>query len=195
MKNKFFLSHGLAGRFFLVLFAFFMIGVPAPMAKTNAEQFIADFGKRAIQSLTTDNAHDIDGNFLQLLDEGFDLDHIAHFIMGRYWRQFNPQQRAEFKQLFRQRLNYSYSARFKEYKGVIFTVKSNYSRGKNEIIETTIQKPGGPVTPVDWEVTKENKIHDVIVEGISMSLTMRSEYSAAYQNAGATPEAFLNSLK
>ncbi|WP_052046031.1 MlaC/ttg2D family ABC transporter substrate-binding protein [Candidatus Paracaedibacter symbiosus] len=178
---------------FLVVCAFFALSVPASAVKGNAEQFINDFGHRAIRSLTTEAP--VDSTFLKLLDEGFDLDYISRFVIGRYWKQFSPAQQAEFKEIFRQRLKDTYARRFKEYKGVVLTIKSSHLKEKNEIVETIIQKPGGPATPVDWEVTNGNKIRDVIVEGVSMSQTMRSDYYAAYQNVGATPESFLKSLK
>lgn len=200
---------------FLVLCGVFALNTPvvakvAPQAKApapkiapeskaqNAESFISDLGERAIKSLTQGDQASIDTTFLSLLDEGFDLDYIARFVLGRYWKSFNEAQRSEFKTIFRERLKNSYAIRFKEYKGVTFKVKSSHSENGNEIVETTIQKPSGPITPVQWEVEHKGsgyKIRDVVVEGVSMSQTIRSDYYAAYQNAGGTPEKFLESIK
>ncbi len=44
---------------------------------------------------------------------------------------------------------------------------------------------------MEWIVAPEGpsyKIQDVKVEGVSMSLTMRSDYNASYRQAGGTPE-------
>lgn len=163
----------------------------------NAESFIKDLGERAIRSLTEGDQAQIDATFLQLLDEGFDLDYIARFVMGRYWKLFNEAQKTEFKTIFRLRLKDTYAKRFREYKGVVFQIKSNHVEGGKEVVETTIQKPGGVTTPVQWEVVRSgsrHKVRDVVVEGISMSQTMRGDYSAAYQAAGGTAEKFLKSL-
>lgn len=164
----------------------------------NAKSFINNLGKRAINSLTQGDQPNIDETFLDLLDKGFDIDYIAHFVLGRYWKLFDGEQQSRFKVIFRLRLKDSYAVRFKEYKGVVFEVKSSHSENGKEIVETTIQKPGGPKTPVQWVVTQKGssyKIRDVVVEGISMSQTIRSDYYAAYQNAGGTPEKFLKTIE
>lgn len=168
------------------------------ITRQGAEAFVSDLGERAIKSLTQGDQVSIDTTFLQLLDEGFDLDYIARFVLGRYWKLFNEPQKTEFKTIFRQRLKNTYARRFKEYKDVVFKMKSSHAENGKENVETTIQKPGGPITPVQWEVVRNSsgyKIRDVVVEGISMGQTMRSEYYAAYQNSGGTPEKFLGSLK
>lgn len=183
---------------FLVLCALFALSTSVFAAKPTAESFIGDLGERAIKSLTQGDQASVDTTFLQLLDEGFDLDYIARFVLGRYWKLFNDIQKSEFKAIFRQRLKHSYATRFKEYNGVVFKVKSSHSENGKEIVETTIQKPGGPITPVQWEVVRKSsdyKIRDVVVEGVSMSQTIRSDYYAAYQNAGGAPEKFLEFIK
>jgi phospholipid transport system substrate-binding protein len=164
-------------------------------AETGAESFISDLGHRAIQSLTDGS---IDTTFLQLLDEGFDVDYIAGFVMRRHWSAFTNDQKKEFESIFRRRLKNTYAIRFKDYKGVNFNVKGSRPDGKRTLVQTTIQKPGGPLTNVDWVVVKSGsgyKIQDVSVEGLSMGLTMASDYSASYQREGSSPETFLKHLK
>lgn len=173
---------------------------PAAAASTasSAKVFIQDLGERAINSLTDGSQNSIDTTFMQLLDEGFDINHIAGFVMGRNWKSFTPPQRANFIEIFRQRLKKTYAVHFKDYKGVKFTVKSSRAEAKGEVVQTTIQKPSGAPVDVNWMVVRTAsgyKIHDVVVAGISMSQTMRSDYSASYQQHGANPEAFIESLK
>lgn len=184
---------------FLALFAFLSFNCSATLgAPTEAEKLINDLGERAIKSLTDGSQNSIDTTFLQLLDEGFDISYIAGFVMGRNWKSFSDVQKDEFRAIFRQRLKKTYAIRFKEYKGVNFKVKSSRTEGKRQIVQTVIQKEGGPATLVDWVVVATAagyKIHDVVVEGISMSQTMRSDYSASYLREGANPEAFIEYLK
>lgn len=164
----------------------------------DAEVFVKDLGARAIKTLTTGTQEQISQNFLKLLDEGFDVDYIARFVLGRYWRDFSTDQQAEFKVLFRNRLEHTYSIHFREYKEIDFTVKSSRKEKNFEIVETIIQKPNGPVTPVQWKVASVDgiyKIRDVVVEGVSMGNTLRSDYSAAYQGVGATPGALLKKME
>ncbi len=163
-------------------------------ADKNAEIFINDLGHRAIKSVTDGS---IDSTFLPLLEEGFDVKHIAGFVMSRYWSAFTDAQKTEFEGIFCQRLKKTYAIRFKDYKDVNFIVKGSRLDGKRTIVQTTIQKPGGPLTDVDWAVVKSGsgyKIQDVVVEGLSMGQTMRGEYSSSFQTAG-TSENFLTNLK
>lgn len=160
-----------------------------------AKAFIEDLGRRAIDSLTKPGVSQsqLESRFQSLLEEGFNVPAIGQFVMGRYWNRMTPDQQARFIPIFEKRLTKSYANRFQEYRGVAFKVKDARSEGSHFIVTSTIQKPGGPITPVDWRV-KGGKIHDVKVEGVSMSITIRDEYSALVQSNNGDIEAFLRAL-
>ena len=161
----------------------------------SAQSFIEDLGRRAFASLTKPGVSQtaLESNFQSLLEEGFDIQAIGKFVMGRYWKQMSPDQQSRFIPLFESRLVKSYANRFQEYSGVNFIVKDVRQEGGHFIVSSTIQKPGGPITPVDWRVER-GKIHDVKVEGVSMSITIRDEYSALVQSNNGNIESFLNAL-
>lgn len=168
----------------------------SPVGAVVGEQaFIEDLGRRAIESLTRPGVSksELESSFRSLLEEGFDVNAIAHFVMGRYWKAMSPEQQSRFIPLFENRLVKSYANRFQEYKGVNFVVRDTRSDGRYVIVSTTIQKPGGPPTPVDWRV-RGRKIHDVKVEGVSMSITIRDEYNALVQRNNGNIETFLSQL-
>ena len=190
-------------RFFYSLVAIIYLSQISPLqaaltpseAKDSAKNFIEDLGRRAIESLTTPGASQsqLESNFESLLEEGFDVQSIGQFVMGRYWGRMSPDQQARFIPLFENRLKKSYANRFQEYRGVAFKVKDARQEGGHVIVSSTIQKPGGPLTPVDWRV-RDGKIHDVKVEGVSMSITIRDEYSALVQSNNGDVEKFLSML-
>jgi phospholipid transport system substrate-binding protein len=167
----------------------------AAVDTTNAKAFIEDLGRRAIDSLTKPGVSqsELESRFQSLLEEGFNVRAIGQFVMGRYWNAMTDDQQARFIPIFEKRLTKSYANRFQEYRGVVFTVKDARPAGNHVIVTSTIQKPGGPITPVDWRV-KDGKIHDVKVEGVSMSITIRDEYSALVQSNNRNMEAFLSAL-
>ncbi len=183
-------------RFFYFLVIVLFVSQIAPSQATDtAKSFIEDLGRRAIESLTTPGASQsqLEANFQSLLEEGFDVQAIGQFVMGRYWNRMSPDQQARFIPLFERRLKTSYANRFQEYRGVAFNVKSARKSGSYIIVSSTIQKPGGPLTPVDWNV-QDGKIQDVKVEGVSMSITIRDEYSALVQSNNGDIEKFLDIL-
>lgn len=183
----------------LLVVLFFSQYIPLTAAKAEsaeaAKNFIEDLGRRAIASLTKPGApqSQLESNFQELLEEGFNVPSIAQFVMGRYWNRMTPDQQSRFIPLFEARLKKSYANRFQEYQGVEFKVKGAREEGHHVIVQSTIQKPGGPLTPVDWRV-KGGKIQDVKVEGVSMSITIRDEYSALMQSNSGNIEQFLNVL-
>ena len=186
-------------KFFYLFAAVFYFGQCAPLQATSAaKSFIEDLGSRAIASLTQPDVPkaQLESSFQSLLEEGFDIQEIGRFVMGRYWSPMDSDQQARFITLFENRLKKSYATRFQEYRGVQFTVKNAlpaHQEGNHFIVSSTIQKPGGPLTPVEWRV-KDGKIHDVKVEGVSMSVTIRDEYSALIQANNGDIEKFLDAL-
>jgi phospholipid transport system substrate-binding protein len=181
--------------FYLLIVILFCSQSPRAMDASSAQSFIEDLGRRAIASLTKPGSSQtaLESNFQSLLEEGFDIQAIGKFVMGRYWKQMSPDQQSRFIPLFETRLVKSYANRFQEYSGVDFKVKDARQEGRNYIVNSTIQKPGGPVTPVDWRV-EGGKIHDVKVEGVSMSITIRDEYNALVQARNGDIESFLSAL-
>jgi len=183
--------------FYLLIVALFC-AQSAPLQASSAgsaKSFIEDLGRRAIASLTKPGVPQtqLESGFKALLEEGFDISGIGRFVMGRYWKQMTPDQQSRFIPLFERRLIKSYANRFQEYSGVVFTVKDARQEGNHFIVSSTIQKPGGPLTPVDWRVGG-GKIHDVKVEWVSMSITIRDEYSALVQSNNGNIDSFLSAL-
>jgi phospholipid transport system substrate-binding protein len=162
----------------------------------DSKSFIKELGSRAIQTLTnsSDSLDQIESRFVNLLDEGFDIPHIASFVMGRYWKQATLDQQDRFIKIFKNRLKKAYASRFREYRGVIFEVGEVSQRLKAEVVKSTIQKPGGPKTDVEWRVRKD-KIQDVTVDGISMSVTLRDDYNSLLSQKNGNISEFLKVLE
>ena len=183
-------------RFFYSLVTILFVSQINPsLATDSAKSFIEDLGRRAIESLTKPGVSQsqLESNFQSLLEEGFDVQAIGQFVMGRYWSRMSSDQQTRFIPVFENRLKKSYANRFQEYRGVDFKVKEARQEGNYVIVSSTIQRPGGPLTPVDWRV-RDGKIHDVKVEGVSMSITIRDEYSALVQSNNGDIEKFLDVL-
>lgn len=139
--------------------------------------------------------------FRKLLESSFDLDTIGRFALGRYWNDANAAQRAEYSKLFRTMVVNVYTNRFDEYKGQKVEVKSFRPVGNNDTLVTSfIVAPDGRGDPVqvDWRVRNRNgsyKIVDVIVAGVSMSVTQRSDFASVIQQGGGNIEALLTKLR
>lgn len=127
--------------------------------------------------------------FRALLGEGVDLPLVGRFVLGRYWRRANPEQRAEYQNLFSEYVIATYAGRLKEYTESEMTVKKTTANGNNEyLVASVIAQPGNPQPiRVDWrlhEAEGELRVVDLIIEGISMALTQRTEFGSLIQSNG-----------
>lgn len=170
-------------------------------AGADAQKFIDGMAQRAIDFLskTTLSQEQKSAEFRTLLQDSFDLETIGRFALGRYWNTATPQQRQEYQKLFRDMVVTVYSNRFKEYQGQKVETRSNRADANGDVIVTSFIVPEkGAEIQVDWRTRNKNgkwKIVDVIVEGVSMSVTQRSDFSSVIQRGGGDMKVLLDYLK
>lgn len=138
-------------------------------------------------------------SFRKLLQDSFDMETIGRFALGRYWRVATPAQQKEYQSLFREMVVKVYSNRFHEYRGQKFETRSVRADGDKDAIVTSFIIPAqGPEVQVDWRVRHKNgqyKVVDVIVEGVSMSVTQRSDFASVIQRGGGDVDVLLAQLR
>jgi phospholipid transport system substrate-binding protein len=134
--------------------------------------------------------------FERILNDNFDMDKIARFVLGRYWKIATKDEKKEYVSLFRNMIVKVYSKRFNDYSGQKFEVNASKEIGRGDIIvNSSILSPNSkPAVAVDWRLRK-GKIIDVIVEGVSMSVTQRSEFNTVIQRNGGKISALIDHLK
>lgn len=137
--------------------------------------------------------------FEKLLNRNFDLDAIARFSLGRHWRDATPAQKSEYTKLFKDMIVDVYSNRFGEYQGQTIEVTGSRKEGEKDVlVHSLLNQASGPDVKVDWRVrgTSESyKVIDVIVEGVSMALTQRSDFASVIQRGGGNIEVLLAHLR
>lgn len=168
---------------------------------SGAESFIGSMATRALGFLgnTSMGQEQKKSAFRNLLNDSFDLDTIGRFVLGRYWKTSTEAQRQEYLRLFRGMVVEVYAKRFGDYKGQKFETRGHRADGDKDTIVTSYIVPGdGPEVQVDWRVRYKNgryQIVDVIVEGVSMSVTQRSDFAAVIQRGGGDVQVLLAHLR
>jgi phospholipid transport system substrate-binding protein len=158
-------------------------------------------GKTAISFLSNDalSKNQKREKFRVLLKKNYDMKTIGRFALGRNWSLATDAQQVEYLKLFEKMVVDVYSQRFDEYKGQLFEVRSSQAVGKkDQLVNTVILPDSGPEIDVDWRVRHKNgksQIVDVVIEGVSMSLTQRSDFSSVIQRGGGTIEPLLENLR
>ncbi len=166
-----------------------------------ASQFIRKLGAEAISVLAdkSKTQADREATFQKLFVQSFDIDEISQFVLGRYWRTASEAQRAEYQKLFQTFIVSSYAAKLGQYSGEKFTVREGRVDDGDVVVSSQVERTdGGPPVRVDWRLKGPDnapKIIDVVVEGVSMRLTHRSEFATVIQNNGGNVDALLNALR
>jgi phospholipid transport system substrate-binding protein len=182
-------------------------------APANADQhlaassaFIQSLADRAIDTLTAEGqtTEMRRQEFRGLFREGFAINGIARFVLGRYWRGASEADRTEYMALFEDVIVNTWADRFSEYSGEKFEVQqavdapSAHKAEKVAIVRSLFFSD--PQTPVriDWRVASRGdiyKITDVSVEGISMANTQRDEFSSVIRSNSGQISALLDILR
>jgi phospholipid transport system substrate-binding protein len=169
-------------------------------AAADPTAMITEMGSQALQVLGKNVApNQREARFRELFGQDFDVPTIARFVLGRYWRLATPAQRHEFVSLFAEYIVLAYSNRLAEYSGERFHVTGSRPDGDGSIVTSEIvRQNGAPPTKVDWRLNLTDgtyKITDVIVEGISMAVTQRSEFASVIQRHGGQLQGLLALLR
>jgi phospholipid transport system substrate-binding protein len=122
-----------------------------------------------------------------LVRDGFDLDLIGRFVLGRFWRKADNEQRARFQDLFAEHLVNSYARQLDSYRAETLAVVDNRPVGtKDVLVETRVESTEGALV-TGWRVragASGHQIVDVTVNGISLALTERQEFVSAARKLG-----------
>ena len=158
-----------------------------PASPQGAAEFVNMLSGRVatIWALKNENLPDTEGAVLRdLIRVGFDLDVTSQFVLGKFWGRAKAEQRAEFKDLFAKYLVNTYASHFKRYRVDTLTViASKRVAGGDFLVQTNIDRATDTANVV-WRVRawdSEYRIIDILIDGISLALTHRSEFASVIQ--------------
>jgi phospholipid transport system substrate-binding protein len=165
-----------------------------------ASTFVQSLDDKAIEIITGKNLDvgERDRSFHDMFVASFDVPAIGRFVLGRYWRAATDAQKTEFLDLFERMIVKTYSARFDTYKGEQFTITGTRIDGDSAMVASTFAQPSGPPVKVAWRVIKTEgklRIIDVMVEGVSMSVTQQQEFGSVIQRGGGRIDGLLETMR
>jgi phospholipid transport system substrate-binding protein len=173
----------------------------AAASADDARGFISGLGADAISSLTGAGLSETEREtrFRALLVAHFDMPGIAKFVLGRYWKLATDDQKTEFQKLLETLLVQSYAKAFAHYSGEKFSVENARANDDGSLlVNSVIDRTNGDVIHLDWRVEdQENtmRITDLLVEGVSLRTTHRSDFASAIQSNGGTVAGLLDALR
>ncbi|RZI47049.1 MlaC/ttg2D family ABC transporter substrate-binding protein [Candidatus Finniella inopinata] len=152
-----------------------------------SKSFVEDLVKQGMEVANRETAGQ--DEFGQLLEKSFVTREIANFVLGSNGRSFTPEQKERFRQIFAKRLVKIYSTpeRVKTFRNTTHKVESAAKQIDGTMQVKTLfsfnDSPSSEPAKVYWKVVKKDnelRIFDILFEGISQLLALRSEYGSIF---------------
>ena len=134
----------------------------------------------------------------KIIDSTVDLNSVARFCLGRYWRIATEQQQRDYTTLFHAVLVASIVGNVGRYKGVSFTIGRTSPRDADYVVATTVTRPGEAAYKAEWLVGMGGgspKLIDVIAEGVSLRLTQRADYASYLERNNNNIQALIGAMR
>ena len=157
-----------------------------------AKEYASSIGSRVLAILNdtgTDQGQKMDALEV-LFVKVVDVEWVGKFVLGTHWRAATDAQKAAYMEAYRTFLIKHYTSRFADYGGETFDLPISREERKGEyFVRMEIKRPMGqaPVI-VDYRL-RENadntyRVFDIIVEGVSLIATQRSEFGSVVSRKG-----------
>ena len=170
---------------------------------SDAQIFVRNLADKAISQLTspTMSQGERESAFRKLLHEHFDVPAMGRSALGRYWRVATPEEQSEYMSLFEDLIVATYAARFRDYGGenldILSASKTAGSEDNAVLVQSQISRNVTKPIRLDWRVAANSppKIVDVVIEGVSMIQTQRSEFTSVIVRNGNKVAGLISELR
>jgi len=156
---------------------------PIDVIRNGTEQVLAILGQCEPGKHLKISAHREE--LRKIVSQYFDFDEMAVRVLGIYWKRQKPEDREEFKRLFKELLFRAYVDKYDDYEcgseEVLY--EGQIIRGPYALVKTKIHglRDRDTDVVVEYRLKKKKdgwKVYDVIVEGISLIQNYRSQFKS-----------------
>lgn len=176
-------------------FLLFLLFAPVSSAfaadSDDAKQFVDTVGKRVLGIVNAHGDKDQQQKQLQqMFVENVDIPWMGKFVLGYGWQQASAEQRTQYLQSYQRYLLAHYTSNFADYTGANYTITGAKNEGDSQYsVSMEIKTPNqSQDTLAGYRLRKEGngqfKIVDIIIEGVSLITTQRSEFGSVIQQKG-----------
>lgn len=171
-------------KLYAFILGLFLISTTA-YAENPAITFVNNLADNVINNILTANVSQDEkmARFKTEFESALDLKNIGQFVLGVYWRRASAEERTAFLNAFMDFTTKTWADRFNLYQGqkIIFTGARNAEK-KQLYVDSVIQN--NPPVEVIWRLKQKDnayRIIDIIIEGVSMAMSYRNEYTSFLQ--------------
>ena len=168
-------------------------------ADGRASAFVKNIGDKLVAVVNgPESDREKRAKLTSIIDGAVDVDGVARFCLGRFWRSASPDQQQRYTELFHQVLVNNITSKLGDYRGVRFTMGRAQQRDENSVVSTVVERPNNPPTNVDWIISNpatDPRIIDVVAEGTSLRLTQRQDYASYLSRNNNSIDALINAMR
>lgn len=179
---------------FIVILAFALCTSHA-LAASTAQEVVMTTSDQVIARLRSEQQRlaDQPEKVYALIDEivlpHFDFVRMAALVLGKNWRATDKDQKLQFVREFRRMLVRTYSKALQNYADEEVVYPPMHGDGSRGLVtvKTEIVRVQGPAISIDYRMHNRDgswKVFDVVVAGISLVSTHRSEFNSAIRHGG-----------
>lgn len=183
-----------AKKFFAVLLLClsFASALPAQAdEKQDAAAFANGLGQQSLAVITDSSLSKSakQAKLEELFSQNVNIDWIGKFVLGRYWRAATDEQKQHYLAAYRAFTIKHYTANISDFTDANFQVAKVRPDDKGgNIVSMRIKRPHAEDILTDFDIRAQDggglKVCDIIVEGVSMITTQRSDFSSVVSQKG-----------
>jgi phospholipid transport system substrate-binding protein len=178
-----------------------LVGLIAmPALANDPARVVAEVSNQVVDLIKAKQGVERQAGFATILQSRFDLPLMGQSALGQFWARASEDQRQRFLRAAASAESRAYAERFGQYGGQKVNVGRVLNRPNGVfVVESTItQSEGRPPIKVEWELQDRGaglRITDVKVEGVSMVMTRRSDFSSFISRNGGDVEVLIKELE
>lgn len=160
-------------------------------APEDARKFVDSVGDEVLKIVKTpgQSGSEKEKTLVEMFKKHVDTNWMSGFVLGKYNRSTPKEKLEKFKAVYGDFLIQSYVPKFKQYTGQEFkVVGARKGPGGNDyFVDTEINNGKDPTIKVVYRTIEKDgaqKIVDIVVEGVSLITTQRSEFGSVISNEG-----------
>lgn len=163
--------------------------------------FIRGFGDRASAMLAdkSQTAEERATEFRHLFTSHFDVDTISRYTLGKYWREASDEERAQYRAAFEDFIVVTYARRLEGYGGFSIEIGEIGTPSKQGVaVESLVLRSNQDPLQIVWRLQMRGegwRIVDLIVDGVSLALTQRSEFTSVLKSSDGKIDKLIQRLR
>lgn len=119
----------------------------------------------------------------------FDFERISQLVLGKHWKDANPEQRERFSRSFQRMLVRSYSHALIEYDSerIEWAPLRTVPGTTDVVVRSNVIRKGGPPIPINYNVHLKGQewlVYDVTIDAISLVTNYRGTFANEIRKAG-----------